>query len=198
MKRLASTLEPEVTYNPEDQQIGVSLGKQATAKTELPILVDVFDVIEKMTADTERSVTVVIDEFQQVVARDGVLAEKQIRSAIQRHRHVGYIFAGSATRILADMTSDQSRPFYQNGERLFLEQLPHDEFLAFLRADFEDAGFHVEQGALEHILALADEVPYSVQYHRARCVGDGAGRQEGVAHGGRGGRCVRSRRISRR
>jgi hypothetical protein len=164
LRLFASALKPELTYKPEDKQFGVSFGKHTAPNAELPILVDVLDAIEKMAKETRRSVTVVIDEFQQVVTRDGIVAEKQIRSSIQRHRHVGYIFAASATRMLSDMTSDHARPFYRLGECLFLGRIPREEFLDFVRTGFADAGVEVQRGSAERILDMAAEVPYSVQY----------------------------------
>jgi hypothetical protein len=59
---------------------------------------------------------VVIDEFQQLVNEGGITAERQLRSVIQTHRHVSYVFAGSKTRLLIDMTSDHARPFYKLGQ----------------------------------------------------------------------------------
>jgi uncharacterized protein len=162
LRRLAAAVKPELTYHPEDNTFGVTLGARSD-RASLPLLVDVLDTIERMAAETGRPVTVVIDEFQHVITRDGLAAEQQIRAAIQRHRHVGYIFAGSATRMLMDMTSDPDRPFYRLGARQFLGRIPRDAFREFLHRGFADAGFRVVPEALDHLLDAAAEVPYSVQ-----------------------------------
>jgi uncharacterized protein len=162
--RFAMHLKPTVSYNVQEGQVEVSLGRVATsAKEELPLLTDVLDAIERMAAETGRTVMVIIDEFQAVVEERGVEAEKQIRAVVQRHRHTGYIFAGSATRLLADMTSDPGRAFYKLGARLFLGAIPREDFAAFLTRGFTTAGFTVEHEGTIRILDLAEDVPYSVQ-----------------------------------
>ena len=168
--RVAGALRPEVTYDIQEQSVSVTLGAARDATGDaLPVLVDVLDAIERMAVATERPVAVILDEFQHVVKQGGVTAERQIRAAVQTHRHVGYVFAGSATRLLADMTSDPGRAFYKLGARLFLGPIPRDEFTVFLRAGFENAGFAVDDAALLHILDLAQDVPYSVQRLAHEC-----------------------------
>lgn len=162
LKATASALKPEISFDPEDKSWTVSLGRQQPA-AKLPLLVDALDAIDRMASRTKRPVVVVLDEFQHLVARDGVAAEKQLRAAIQRHRHVGYIFAGSATRLLADMSGEPNRPFYRLGARRFLGRLPREEFRAFLQRGFTQAGFRTEPAALDRLLDLAEEVPYTVQ-----------------------------------
>ena len=135
----------------------------------LPIFTDVLDAIERMAAESERQVTVIIDEFQAVVQERGEVAEKQIRATVQQHRHVSYIFAGSATRLLADMTGDPHRAFYNLGARLFLGPVPRDEFATFLSDGFIAAGFRCAEGAVDRILNVAEEVPYSVQRLAHEC-----------------------------
>ncbi len=130
---------------------------------------DVLDAIDRLAAETGRNATVMIDEFQQVIALGGETAERQIRASVQQHRHVGYIFAGSATRLLADMTSDPARAFYRLGQRLLLGPIPRPEFLAFLRTGFQGAGFEAEEAALLHILDRAEDVPYTVQRLAHEC-----------------------------
>lgn len=170
LRRLAGRLRPSVTYNVQDGDFEVALGaSDEPGAEELPIFTDVLDSIERMAEEADTPVTVIIDEFQAVVQERGVAAEKQIRAAVQQHRHVGYIFAGSATRLLADMTGDPNRAFYKLGARLFIGPIPRNEFAAFLRAGFANAGFAVAEGAVDRILDLAEEVPYSVQRLAHEC-----------------------------
>ncbi len=170
LARVASALRPEVAYDIKEQSVSVSLGaaRDATGNA-LPVFVDVLDAIERMAEATARPVVVILDEFQHVIKEGGEHAERQIRAAVQTHRHVGYVFAGSATRMLADMTSDPGRAFYKLGARLFLGLIPRDEFTVFLRGGFEQAGFTADAAALVRILDLAHDVPYSVQRLAHEC-----------------------------
>lgn len=161
-------LRPQVSVDPQSGGWSVTL-TTADVRAPVPLLVDVLDGVERLAAGIEHPVAVILDEFQKVVADGGRDAEAQIRAAVQQHRHVAYVFAGSKTRLLADMTSDPNRPFYKLGEVRFLGPVPHRDFAAFLERGFAAGGITVEPGAAEAILEAAEEVPYNVQLLAHAC-----------------------------
>jgi AAA+ ATPase superfamily predicted ATPase len=171
IKRFFGRLKPEVSYNPIDQTWSASLGVSDTLnpEREVPLLVDFLNGINKLAAEFNRPVGVILDEFQKIIEVNGQAAEGQIRAAIQRHEHVGYIFAGSKTRMLAEMTGHPSRPFYQLGLRCFIGPLPRDEFANFIRRNFERGGFTITDEAITSLLDLAEEVPHHVQMLAHQC-----------------------------
>jgi predicted transcriptional regulator with HTH domain len=98
------------------------------------------------------------------MARFGVTGEAQIRSVVQCHQNVGYIFAGSNIGLMMHMTMDHRRPFYHGGDSLYLRRVPSADFAAWLHKQFRESGFEVsgnEPGL--RILSLAEDVPYNVQ-----------------------------------
>ncbi len=179
VKDYFSRIRPEFSVNATQTEwtVKVGAGLAATEKDQVPLLLDALDGLEKLAAAEEgkRSVSLVLDEFQRVVAEGGVKAEGQIRAAIQQHRHVGYVFAGSDTRMLTAMVTDHSRPFYRLGSSIFIGPVPREDFRRFLSDKFAQGGFSViGQGPkdndqadrlspLDQILNLAEEVPYNVQ-----------------------------------
>lgn len=164
-----ATVRPTATYNATENKWSVSIAGVAGREAGAPLLADVLDGVERAAVKLRRTVAVVIDEFQRVVAGGGADAEGQIRAAIQRHRRVGYVFAGSATRLLADMTSDPRRPFYKLGAVRAIDVVPREDFAAFLAAGFASGKVKVAAGAVEAILELAEEVPYNVQLLAHEC-----------------------------
>lgn len=160
--RVAALLKPEMTIDPEGK-LSVGLGASRVARGELPLLTDALDAIEALAKESDSEVVVILDEVQRVVVDHGIAAERQLRSTVQQHSRVGYVFAGSATRLLNEMTSQPNRPFYRLGARLFLDRIPRDEFAEFLRAGFLYGGIECADGACEHLLDRAEEVPYNVQ-----------------------------------
>lgn len=160
--RVAARLKPEMTIDSEGS-LSVSLGVSQASHGELPLLTDALDAIEALAKESGSEVAVILDEIQRVVVEHGLAAERQLRSTVQQHSHVGYVFAGSATRLLNEMTSQPNRPFYRLGARLFLDRIPRDEFVAFLREGFRHGGIEPVAGACEHLLERAEEVPYNVQ-----------------------------------
>jgi DNA-binding transcriptional ArsR family regulator len=180
-RKFFGRLRPEITYNATEGTFSASLGgiaETTDAPTQVPLLVELLNGLEKLAASAKEPVGLIIDEFQKVIELGGESAEGQIRAAIQRHAHVGYVFAGSKTRMMADMTGNPSRPFYHLGERLFLGPVPRDEFAAFLARGFENEKIKADEEAIQLIIDLAEEVPYNIQRLAHACWD---------AHAGRGG-----------
>jgi uncharacterized protein len=169
-KKFFVALKPSLTLDPSDGKITVAVGIEPGARLgAVPLLTDVLNGIERLAAEDGRSALVVIDEFQQVVAEAGEKAERQIRAAVQRHRAVGYVFAGSSSRMMTEMVATSNRAFWQLGDQLHLGLIPRPAFVDFLRKGFESARATIAAGALEHILDLGEDVPYNVQQLASEC-----------------------------
>ena len=146
--------------------------RSSAPEGHLTLLVEALNGLEAMAASQpdSRPVGLIIDEFQRVIELGGKQAESQIRAAIQRHKRVGYVFAGSKTRMLTDMTMDATRPFYRLGSVRFIGPVPEQDFIEFLSDKFRQSGFRVEdQGPLQSILQLSENVPYNVQLLAHTC-----------------------------
>lgn len=161
IRKVAGSLRPRISFDGES--FHVTLGAEGATDGAVPLLTDSLDAVERLAEQSEREVVVILDEVQQIVVEHGRTAERQLRSVVQRHRHVAYVFAGSSTRLLTRMTDDPDRPFYRLGSRLFLGAVPRDDFGRFLLTRFRETGFRLADAAAERILDLAEEVPYNVQ-----------------------------------
>jgi hypothetical protein len=165
-RKVFGHLKPEISFDFETQTLRAQINADtdpAHEKKQIPMLVETLDSLENLAAKTKQSVGLMIDEFQRIIELGGEAAEGQIRAAIQEHKRVGYVFAGSKTRMLAEMTTHPSRPFYHLGDRLYLGEIPRADFLAHLQQEFTRPGWKVEEAALTELLELAADVPYNVQ-----------------------------------
>jgi hypothetical protein len=164
VKRMFARLRPSIDYDFAGQTLTVSLGLATQgAERTLPLLTDVLDAIDTLAGKARRTALVIIDEFQHVIREGGEAAERQIRSVVQRHKNLAYIFSGSKTRMLVDMTNSPQRAFWKLGSRFVLGPVPRLPFLEFLRRGFKEAGMRVQEGGLEHLMDVAEDVPYNVQ-----------------------------------
>ncbi len=163
LRDIFGRLEPKFTFDLEGRVSATIGARSGTEAGNVPLIVDAFNGIEALAATSKQPVGLILDEFQKIIEVGGESAEGQIRAAVQQHRHLGYVFAGSKTRMLTEMTTSPARPFYRLGERIFLGPVPREQFLAFINAAFKETSILVKARASEAILALAEEVPYNVQ-----------------------------------
>ena len=172
-------VKPSITFKPLDGSWSISLGVQPPPAAALPVLLDVLDGCEKAARDRARPTALILDEFPRIIERGGQDAEGQLRAAVQTHRHLAYIFAGSDTRLLAAMTGDAARPFYRLGDRLFLGPIPREAFRAFLGRGFKGVLPVTDEG-IEAILDHAEDVPYNVQLLAHACWESGQASRAGT------------------
>ena len=126
-------------------------------------LTEVLDLPQKLLAGKDRAV-VVFDEFQEVkdlLPNDGF--ERVMRSAIQSHRNVSYIFLGSRYHILRRMFTDHNRPFYKSAVTILLDKPPEEESIRFVMDRFATAGKSIAREAAEHLVAKIENIPYYIQ-----------------------------------
>jgi len=123
---------------------------------------EVFALPARLAETRRRTVVVALDEFQAIGGFNGGSVEHAMRAAVQHHREVGYVFAGSEPSLMERMLGPR-RPFYKAGPVMRLEKIPADEFAAFIDARFERSGMRPEAGLGATIVELAGNLPYDVQ-----------------------------------
>jgi type II secretory pathway predicted ATPase ExeA len=162
--RFFARLRPSISYDPANNTWGGALDSVKNSDSDHTVLlVEAIDGLARLGADAKRPTALVIDEFQKVIQLGGESTEAQLRAAVQRHTGVGFVFAGSKTALLNDMTLNPARPFYRMGIRHFLGPLPRDEFTQFIARSFEKGGYRVDGAAVQDILDRSEDVPYNVQ-----------------------------------
>jgi hypothetical protein len=107
---------------------------------------------------------VVFDEFQQITETNGEKTERRLRSAIQTHERVSYLFVGSKRHLLLDLFSNPNRPFYRSGKTFPLEKIDLDHLQGFIKKRYNGAGVDIDQKTLELIVETTECHPYYTQY----------------------------------
>jgi uncharacterized protein len=169
IREFFASVRPSATFDATNNRWSLSLAGTPGREAGPALLADVLDGVEKAAAASGRKVAVVIDEFQAIVEDGGVDAEEQLRAAMQRHRHVAYLLAGSKTRMLSDMVTVANRPFHRLGTPLFLGPVPRDDFHAFIARGFRLARIPCDDAAIVAMLDAAEDVPYNVQLLAHAC-----------------------------
>lgn len=126
-------------------------------------LLDVLDLPQKL-AEKYGHYYVVFDEFQEIEKLNGSNFEKQLRSIIQNHRNVSYVFMGSKTHLLLNMFNDADRAFYNIGKLYPVRKIEHDVMMRYLSLAFDNTGFRINTENLIKIIEEAHNIPHYVQY----------------------------------
>ncbi len=123
---------------------------------------DIIDLPENIASETKRYV-VVMDEFQEITKLNGDNFEKLLRSKIQHHQHVNYLFLGSRTHLLSDMFNNKGRAFYNSAMLMQIEALPVDDTIEFLKTRFDVAGILIDDQTARYLIGEAGNIPYYIQ-----------------------------------
>lgn len=156
-------LRPKISINP-DGVPSLEFETTLSRKTISRILEEVIDLPNRVAIQKKKTVVVVMDEFQEILNFEGEDMEKTMRSLIQLHHQVAYVFSGSKKHILEDMFQRTDRAFYKIGKAMYLGKIPRESFLPFIVTRFGETGMTIADPIVDHILDLCDNIPYNVQY----------------------------------
>jgi AAA+ ATPase superfamily predicted ATPase len=123
----------------------------------------VIDLPERL-ADKQYPTIIVMDEFQDIQKLNGEYFEDLMRSKIQHHKHINYLFLGSRTHLLNDMFSNKNRPFYNSAMIMSIGALPYRETVDFLIRSFADSGIDISESEAIYLIEKAGNIPYYIQF----------------------------------
>jgi len=165
LNKLLSSLQrlrPRVTV---DSDGTMSMGVEVASGEGDPLqaLLEGLNHAEELARKKKRLLVIIIDEFSDLLKYNGETVEKALRSAIQQHEHIGYVFSGSEQSLMLSMVQERRRPFYKLGRLMELGPIPRDLYSTFIAGWLKKGGYKYPEGGIERILHLGHEVPYNVQ-----------------------------------
>jgi len=123
-----------------------------------------LDYIFQYLGKQEKKIVFAMDEFQQVVQYPEINMEARLRSLIQRHTNISFIFSGSNKHLLQSIFSDHGRPFYQSTDIMFLERISYDLYLQFILEKFRNDRYDITESTAAKILQWTYSHTFFVQY----------------------------------
>ena len=155
------SLRPKLTVDPNGDAGFTFEGAADGIGTEA--LTEVLDLPQRLLSGKRRAV-VILDEFQEVKdLLPGDRFERVMRSVIQRHRNVSYIFLGSRYHMLRRMFTDCNRPFYKSALTILLGRPPVEDSVRFVMSRFESGGLQIRSDVASKIVFRIENIPYYVQ-----------------------------------
>lgn len=161
-KRFFGSLSPSVTVDEEGKPI-LTFGLARQARIG-PALEEVLETPARIAAKGGPSVVVVFDEFQQILEYGTDQVERKLRSVVQHHRQVGYLFLGSRKHLIQKMVLDRNRPLYRSGGHYPLGPIAETHWQPFIRQRFADAEKGIDQGLIHEVCELTQGHPFYTQH----------------------------------
>ena len=158
--RSLSQLRPSVSLDPLTGKPSVSL--DASVKLRPESIEGLLEMIQ--TIHRRHPIIVVLDEFQDILnLKDCGEAVAILRSKVQFHSEIPYVFAGSVRNQMAEIFTDPDSPFFKSAALMHIGSLDPDEFSGFLERRFAQGKRKVGDGVMASVFELADDIPGDVQ-----------------------------------
>lgn len=111
----------------------------------------------------EVPVLLAIDEFQQIRDYPEQNMEALLRTYIQQMHNLTFIFCGSKKHLMADIFTNEKKPFYASTTFVFLAKINEEAYSVFIRRLFEDRRRSITDDALQFILTWTRRHTYYTQ-----------------------------------
>lgn len=161
-KKFFSNLVPSVTAD-EEGKPALSFAMAKHARIE-PVLEEVLETPAKIASKNGPGVIVVIDEFQQMLEYETDRVERKLRSVIQNHRGVSYVFLGSRKHLIQKMVLDKNRPLYRAGGHYPLGPIAENEWEPFIHHHFSAAHKRIDRAAIHEVCEMTQGHPFYTQH----------------------------------
>ncbi len=126
-------------------------------------LEEVLEIPLKIASSYNKRVVIVFDEFQEIEGINGKSFEKKLRSHIQHHNDVCYIFMGSKTHIIMDMFNNPERAFYKSSAIYPITTINQKEMVEFVKKRFKYTNKFITDELAQEIVKLSNNIPYNIQ-----------------------------------
>ena len=157
VKGIKPLLSFDINGKPE---FSIEFTKPSTSDKTLDSIIDLPD---KLSSVKKRYI-IAMDEFQDISKLNGENFEDLLRSKIQHHEFVNYLFLGSRKHILNDMFTSENRPFYNSADVMHLGPLPKQETIKFLVDRFSRTNISIDHETAAVLIEKAGDIPYYIQF----------------------------------
>ena len=124
----------------------------------------IYDMPQEIAKRKRKRLVVVFDEFQEIASlgAEGAV-ERSLRSKIQHHDRVAYVFMGSKRHLLDELFSDKTKPLYRIAKPMPLGKIPKEKLASFIKARLRSVHIAILRSDLDRILEITGCHPYYTQ-----------------------------------
>lgn len=138
-----------------------SISPSFEAVNEKLVLEELMNILLKYSQ--KRKLVIAFDEFQEVANYTEEGFEKRLRSFIQQHQNICYIFSCSQQHLIAEMFNSHSRAFYKSAESFPLDKIESRHYIPWVQKLFSRKNIHLPGELIEEIAARFENHPMYIQ-----------------------------------
>lgn len=160
MIKSLSHLRPMITTDPITSMPVVSF--DASVELKANSIQELLDLIESISK--KKRFLVVLDEFQDILnIKDADETIALLRSKIQFHNNIPYIFVGSIRHRMDEIFTSPNSAFFKSAIPITVDSLPYEEFSKFLIKKFKSGRRKVFGEALKQVFEIANNITGDIQ-----------------------------------
>ncbi|MEA3360397.1 MAG: ATP-binding protein [Thermodesulfobacteriota bacterium] len=127
------------------------------------LLSNALDFPERFSKKYSSNMIMFIDEIGDIDKFNGGDFIKLMRSKLQLHKNVTYLFAGSHESVIENIFIKRSGPFYRFAQLSAIDTIEKESFKSFIKQKFNKTGLIVEEPILYDLLEITSGHPYYTQ-----------------------------------
>ena len=131
------------------------------AANEAMFLEELMNII--LTYSQKRKLVIAFDEFQEVANYSEEGFEKRLRSFIQQHSNICYIFSGSQRHLITEMFNSTNRAFYKLADSFPLDKIETKYYIPWAQNLFRRKNIHLKAELIEDIATKFENHPMYIQ-----------------------------------
>jgi hypothetical protein len=140
---------------------GTSVSPTFEAIDEKAVLEELMNILSKYSK--KRRLVIAFDEFQEVAKYTEPGFEKRLRSFIQQHSRICYIFSGSQKHLITEMFNANNRAFYKSAESFPLHRIETRNYIPWVQSLFSRKNVHLSAEFVKEVVARFENHPMYIQ-----------------------------------
>jgi hypothetical protein len=131
---------------------------------EMDFFLHSLDTVNKIAKKKDINIKFVFDEFQDILnlSTDDIL--DKLRSSIQHHENITYVFLGSIESIMTKIFQSKASAFFHFAAVMKLEGLDIDELMEYVNKEFKKENIKYDEKGIRNMLNFTKGHPdYSIK-----------------------------------
>ena len=155
LKNIFKKISFSITIN---QKTSMPELKPEFIKKDFEILLDeLLDGFTNYLEHNGKIAVIAIDEFQEILNITNIDLEAILRTKIQYHKNISYIFTGSKQHILTNMFNDNKKPFYAMSTNYELKPIEEGIFFEYVAIRFKLKNIKITKDIFNTIYYICDK-----------------------------------------